>query len=106
MTPTLTITEELQSLQSNPFVEDLLSALDAQTRDAVLCLLASLSEDVLEEVLEAIEQLDRCNASVDTLAALLKGKQVGVALEARQRKALGTLLEAAEEFVNRSCHGR
>ena len=106
MTPTVTITEESQSLQSNPFVKDLLSALDAQTRDAVLRLLAALSEDVLEEVLEAIGQLDRCSASVDTLVALLKGKQAGVALEDRQRKALEALLKAAEEFVNRSCHGR
>ncbi len=101
MIPTVAIFEELQSLQTNPFVQDLLSALDAQTRDSVLNLLASLEEDTLEGVLEAIEQLNRSDTSVNTLVAILKGKPISSDLDDRCHQALQTLYKAAKELASR-----
>ena len=105
MIPTVAIFEELQSLQTNPFVQDLLSALDARTRDSVLTLLASLEEDVLEGVLEAIEQLDRSDTSVDRLVAILKGRHISSDLDDRCHQALQALYKAGTELASNRSQG-
>lgn len=102
MTLTAPIGIDTESLQSNPSVQDLLSALDAPTRDAVVGILASLEPDVLEALLEALETLDACYAGVDVLVALLKGKQGGIELDDRCRDALESLMKAAKEHFGAS----
>ncbi len=106
MTLTAPIGIDVESLQSNPSVQDLLSALDAPTRDAVLGILASLDAEVLEALLEALETLDACYAGIDVLVALLKGKQGEIELDDRCRDALKSLMNAAKEHLGpSSCPG-
>ena len=102
MTTTLAISEQVQSLRDNPSVQGLLATLDGQTRESVLSLLASMSEDILEGVLEAIEKLDRSDASVNTLVALLKGRCDSANLDEHCQEALHALYKAAKEQANRS----
>ncbi|MDZ7615357.1 MAG: hypothetical protein U1E05_00040 [Patescibacteria group bacterium] len=102
MVSSIAISDELQSLQSNSYVQDLLSTLDAHTRDSVLALLSSLEEDTLEGVMEAIEQLDQRDASVDSLVAILKGRHTSVELDDRCRQSLHALYLAAKQRISRS----
>jgi hypothetical protein len=89
------ISEDLQSLQSDPTAGQLLASLDETTRDALYRLLASLNHSVMEAVQEACEAIEAQGGDVDAIVAAMKGKPMGPTLDEQSIEALQDLLAAA-----------